>query len=430
MPDAQESRSTRQIQNTPKSLRLHIALFGRRNVGKSSLLNALVGQRLAIVSDTPGTTTDPVEKAVELAPLGPVVFLDTAGLDDSGALGEERVRRSLDILRRCDLALLVAAGADWGEHEARLARDLTANGIPFAVARNKRDLPEFDENARPPGLADAVPVVDVSAVTGFGLDSLRAVLQGLVPAEAEETPPLVADLLPERGLLLLVVPIDAGAPRGRLILPQVQTIRDSLDNRKLILVATAEELPAALAALKRPPDLAVCDSQVVHAAAGGIPPEVPLTTFSILMARLKADLPALARGAAALAKLRPGDAAHIQEACSHHPQKDDIGRVKLPRLLRKLAGGDLRLSWSAGKAFRDYDPEWRAVVHCGGCMLTRAQMLARLRAAEAAGCPMTNYGMAISLAQGALDRVLTPFPDALAAFRKGTADKGAAERGV
>lgn len=406
------------MQNAPKSLRLHIALFGRRNVGKSSLLNALTGQRLAIVSETPGTTTDPVEKALELAPLGPVVFLDTAGLDDSGELGEERVRRSLNILRRCDLALLVTAGADWGEHEMRLARDLAESGIPFAVARNKQDLMQAGEPARPAGLAESVPVVDVSAATGHGLDALRAALQGLVPAEAGDAPPLASDLLPERGLLLLIVPLDTGAPKGRLILPQVQTIRDSLDGRKLCLVATAEDLPEALAALKRPPDLAVCDSQVVHAAAAGIPDETPLTTFSILMARLKADLPALARGAAALAKLRPGDAVLIQEACSHHPQKDDIGRVKLPRLLHKLAGGDLNISWSAGKAFQDYDPAWRAVVHCGGCMLTRAQMLARLRAAESAGCPMTNYGMAISLAQGVLDRVLSPFPEALAAFRE------------
>ena len=405
------------MQETPKSLRLHIALFGRRNVGKSSLLNALTGQKLAIVSDKPGTTTDPVEKALELAPLGPVVVLDTAGLDDSGDLGTERVRRSLNILRRCDLALLVTAGTEWGEHEARLAATLLVQGIPFAVVRNKCDLRQPDEGEeRPAGLAAGTPVVDVSAATGFGLDALRAVLQGLVPTGTETEAPLVSDLLPEQGLLLLVVPLDSGAPKGRLILPQVQTIRDSLDARKACLVVTADDLPAALALLRRPPDLAVCDSQVVHLAAASIPLSVPLTTFSILMARLKADLPALARGAAALKRLAPGDAVHIQEACSHHPQKDDIGRVKLPRLLRGLAGGELSLSWSAGKVFQDYDAGWRVVVHCGGCMLTRSQMLARLRAAEAAGCPMTNYGMAISLAQGVLDRVLSPFPEALRAF--------------
>ena len=415
-----------ELNNMPKALRPHIALFGRGNVGKSSLLNALTGQRLAIVSDRPGTTTDPVEKALELAPLGPVVLLDTAGLDDSGELGAERVRRSLDILRRCDLALLVTAGADWGEHEMRLAADLAAHGIPFAVARNKWDLMDADADkaaARPAELAADVPVIEVSAATGFGLDALRAALQGLVPAEAE-APPLVGDLLPDQGLVLLIVPLDSGAPKGRLIAPQVQTIRDGLDSRKLCLAATAEDLPAALAALERPPDLAVCDSQVVRQAVAGLPADVPLTTFSILMARLKADLPALARGAAALTRLRPGDAVHIQEACSHHPQKDDIGRVKLPRLLRKLAGGELDLSWSAGKAFQEYDAKWRAVAHCGGCMLTRTQMLARLRAAEAAGCPMTNYGMAISLAQGVLERALSPFPEALAAFREATEQAG------
>lgn len=415
------------MQETPKSLRLHIALFGRRNVGKSSLLNALTGQRLAIVSDTPGTTTDPVEKALELAPLGPVVVLDTAGLDDSGELGTERVRRSLNILRRCDLALLVTAGTEWGEHEARLAADLTAQGIPFAVVRNQWDLQDRQpdgESKRPAGLAASTPVVHVSAVTGLGLDALRAVLQELAPTGAEADIPLVSDLLPEQGLLLLVVPLDSGAPKGRLILPQVQTIRDSLDARKLCLVVTAEDLPASLALLRRPPDLAVCDSQVVHLAAASLPVSVPLTTFSILMARLKADLPSLARGAASLTRLAPGDAVHIQEACSHHPQKDDIGRVKLPRLLRGLAGGELKLSWSAGKVFQDYDPAWQAVVHCGGCMLTRAQMLARLRAAEAVGCPMTNYGMAISLAQGVLGRVLSPFPEALRAFEAGQREGG------
>ncbi len=420
------------MSETPKGLRLHIALFGRSNVGKSSLLNALTGQQASIVSAAPGTTTDPVEKTLELPPLGPVVFLDTAGLDDSGELGRLRTERSLQIMERADVALLVTEKTAWGPHEARIAALLQERNIPFAVARNKMDAPADAAHPCPAGAGDApgspdgpdaaVPVIDVSARSGLGLDAVRAALAQLAPESALQQPPLLGDLLPEHGLLVLVTPIDTGAPKGRLILPQVQAVRDSLDSRKLCMVVTEGDLPRALDSLKRAPDLVVCDSQVVRRVNADTPPHIPLTTFSVLMARLKGDLPALARGAAALERLRPGDAVRIQEACSHHPQKDDIARVKLPRLLRRLAGGELRIALDAGKEFPRYAADCRVVVHCGGCVITRGQMLARLRAAEKAGCPMTNYGMAISLAQGVLERVLSPFPEALRAFRETRAE--------
>ena len=400
------------MNESPKALRLHIGLFGRRNAGKSSLLNALVGQDVAIVSPTPGSTADPVEKTLEMAPLGPVVFLDTA------SLGAQRVERSLRAMRRVDVALLVLDAPCWEDVDADTAARLAAAGIPFAVVVNSRGAADTCDAAwRPDGLAATVPVLWASAREGWGLEGIRAALARLAPAGALKQPPLVHDLLPEHGTLLLVVPLDSGAPQGRLILPQVQTIRDSLDGRCLCLVVTEEQLPQAFAALREPPDLVVCDSQVVHVAARLTPPSVPLTTFSILMARAKGDLVDLARGAAALTRLRPGQTVLVQEACSHHAQKDDIGRVKIPRLLARLAGGPVETPMLAGKEFTEYAGDAAAVVHCGACAITRGQMLARLDEARAHGLPMTNYGMCISLAQGVLERVLSPFPEALAAWR-------------
>lgn len=418
------------MNDTPKGLRLHIALFGRRNAGKSSLLNALSGQQASIVSDTPGTTTDPVEKTLEMAPLGPVVFLDTAGLDDEGELGAMRAERSLQILERVDVALLVTDGTIWGETENRIASLLHERKIPFAILQNKADIisgteSACEETADRCTVAPEAPCIRVSALNGQGLDEVRAVLQKIAPEQALLDPPLLSDLLPEQGVLLLVVPIDTGAPKGRLILPQVQAVRDSLDGQKICMVIKETELSAALDRLKLPPDLVVCDSQVVHTVERELPASIPMTTFSILMARFKGDLSALVRGAAALRRLKPGDTVLIQEACSHHPQKDDIGRVKLPRLLQKLAGGPLHIRIDAGKEFPVYDPTCKVVVHCGGCVITRGQMLARLRAAEAAGCPMTNYGLAIASAQGVLGRALSPFPEALRIYQEACAEKPA-----
>ena len=418
------------MNETPKGLRLHIGLFGRRNVGKSSLLNALTGQSLALVSATPGTTTDPVEKAMELAPLGPVVFVDTAGLDDEGELGQLRVARSQQALGRVDVALLVSDGR-WGQAEVEAAALLQRRGVPFAVVQNKADMAcgvDGTTSAHWDGrVAGALPkgiaILAASARSGQGLDAIRAALVHLAAqarGDGEQTS-LLADLLPPDGLALLVVPVDSGAPRGRLILPQVQAIRDCLDHDRLCMMVTEARLPVALTSLGRPPDLVVCDSQVVSRVVSclrgeRLPAAIPMTTFSILMARHKGDLLALSRGTAALTRLEPGDHVLIQESCTHHPQQDDIGRVKLPRLLQKLAGGPLQFSWHAGRDFPAYDTSCKVVVHCGGCMLSRRQMLARLEAAAEAGLPMTNYGLAISLAQGVLVQALAPFPDALRAF--------------
>lgn len=418
--------------------RLHIGLFGRRNAGKSSLCNALCGQEAALVSPTPGTTTDPVEKVMELAPLGPVVLLDTPGLDDAGELGAQRVARSLRAVREVDMALIVLEDCLWGLPEQEAVRALRAADVPFGIVCNCRDAAtaRAARNWRPPSgeLPGDVPCA-VCRLSAEGAGALltdaaddvtevRELLGRLRPREEE--PPLLRDLLPDDGRLILVCPQDGSAPKGRLIMPQVQAIRDALDGQALCMVVTDARLEAALGALREAPHLVVCDSQVVASAAEAVPPAVPLTTFSILMARLKGDLPLLARGAAALRRLRPGETVLIQEACSHHPQADDIGRVKIPRLLSRLAGGEVACPMISGRHWREYDAgsPVRAVIHCGGCTLTRAQMRQRLLEAGRARLPMTNYGMVISLAQGVLERVLSPFPEALEAYRTAALDAG------
>ncbi|WP_165076758.1 MULTISPECIES: [FeFe] hydrogenase H-cluster maturation GTPase HydF [unclassified Desulfovibrio] len=410
----------------PKGLRPHIALVGRRNAGKSSLLNALAGQAVSIVSETPGTTTDPVAKTMELAPLGPVVLLDTAGIDDEGALGGQRVERTKNALRGVDAALLVTDRGRWEAPERDLAALLEELAIPFAVIRNKadRDGEGADEL---PGQHGEIPV---SAKSGAGVGAVVAALARILPEAALAQPPLLADLLPAGALAVLVVPLDSGAPKGRLIQPQVQAIRDCLDGHASCLVTTPGEYAGALGRLAVPPDLVICDSQVVRETVAATPEDVPLTTFSILMARLKGDLAELAAGAAALEGLAPGDTVVIQEGCSHHPQADDIGRVKLPRLLRALAGGDVKAVVAAGTEFFAYPEGARAVIHCGGCVITRRQMLGRMAAARGMGLPMTNYGVALSLGQGVLERALAPFPDALTAYREARARARRGEPGT
>ncbi len=382
-----------------------------------------MGQGASIVSDTPGTTTDPVEKTLELDPVGPVVFIDTAGIDDEGALGALRRERSERALDRTDVALLVTDGA-WGRDEEALAEAFAARKLPYFVVANKADLAPADDPAAvlPEAVRNTlagrgIAVVAASALLGQGLDAVRERIAMLAPEHAIAQPHMLSDLVPPGGLVVLVVPIDLGAPRGRLILPQVQAIRDLLDGDQMCLVVKERELRAALERLSVPPDLVVCDSQVVLKAAADTPPGVPLTTFSILMARLKGDLVELARGAAAIERLGPGDRVLIAEACTHHPLADDIGRVKIPRWLRQYAGGDIEIDVAAGKELSDDMAAYALVVHCGGCVINRGNMLARLRAARRAGVPMTNYGLAISLTQGVLPRALGPFPAALDAFR-------------
>jgi 2-iminoacetate synthase len=402
---------------TLKSLKLHIGLFGRRNVGKSSLINALTAQRVSIVSAAPGTTTDPVEKSFELDPVGPVVFVDTAGIDDEGELGALRMERTAAVLERVDVALLVCSPEGYGEPERTLAAVLQERKTPFGVVFNKADLVRPTQAALDALTADGTEAVAVSAATGENIGGLKEAITRLVPDERMDAPHLVGDLVPAGELAVLVVPIDLGAPKGRLILPQVQVIREILDSDAMCVVVKERELREALGRLDRPPRLVICDSQVVLKAAADTPPTVPLTTFSILMARYKGDLVKLARGAAAIHRLQAGDRVLVSETCSHCDLADDIGRVKIPRWLRQFVGVHLDIDVAGGAELPADLTPYKLVIHCGSCMTTRKHMLARLYRAEHQGVPMTNYGVAISLLQGVLGRALQSFPAALSAYQ-------------
>ncbi len=406
------------MQETPKGLRLHIGIFGKRNSGKSTLMNALIGQSVSIVSPHPGTTTDPVERAYELAPLGAAVFIDTAGLDDEGELGALRVQKTRAVLERVDLALIVVDDGRVGLLEQELIATLREQKTPFVVVFNKSDFAEPGKAQLMDLAADNVESVVVSAGQGKGIDALKEAMFRQAPEGGVDEARLIGDLIGPGDVVVLVVPIDLGAPKGRLILPQVQTLRDILDSDATGLMVKERELPDALARLVAPPKLVVCDSQVVLKVAADTPREIPLTTFSILMARFKGDMIGLAEGAGALTHLRPGDRVLISEACSHHALADDIGRVKIPRWLRQFAGGNLEIDVKSGRDFPDDLTPYALVVQCGGCTVTRRQMLARQYRAARQGVPMTNYGMAISVVQGVLDRSLQCFPAALEAYRR------------
>lgn len=403
--------------DTPKSLRLHIGLFGRRNVGKSSLVNALLGFPLSIVSDVAGTTTDPVEKACELPPLGPVVFVDTAGIDDTGELGGLRMARTAGVLERVDIALLVCDERGVGDEERALIARLQEHQTPILCVLNKSDLGAVAHDGIAGLLGESGELVRASAREQQNIDAVKESIIRLVPEEMLQEPPLVADLIQPGSHLALVVPIDLGAPKGRLIQPQVQVIREALDADAICTVVKERELAAVFDGLRNPPALVVCDSQVVMKAAADTPPEVPLTTFSILMARFKADLLALCAGAARIHQLKPGDRVLIAEACTHDLICDDIGRVKLPRWLRQFVGGELRIDFSSGKHFPEEIGHYDLIIQCGACMVTRKHMLSWLYRAERQGVPMTNYGVAISLLQGVLPRALHCFPAAMLAYQ-------------
>ena len=406
------------LQTAPKGLRLHIAILGRRNVGKSSLLNAMTRQQVSIVSAVAGTTTDPVEKPMELLPIGPVLFIDTAGIDDAGALGALRVERTRLVLERTEIALLVAAAGDWGDFEAGLLQELQERKIPVIIVFNKADLGQ-PEAGLLQSLADRqVPCVQTTAATGAGILDLRQALIQTVPADFLNPPTILGDLVPPGELAVLVVPIDTEAPKGRLIVPQVQSIRDLLDNDACCLVVKERELRQALDRLRMPPALVVTDSQAFLKVAADTPDGVPLTSFSILFARYKGDLVEFARGAAAIDALRSGDRVLIAEACSHHPIGEDIGRVKIPRWLRQYVGGRIEFEHVQGHDLpADLSP-YRLVVHCGCCVWNRREVLARLLQCRRQGVPITNYGIAIAASLGILDRALGPFPAALNAYRE------------
>ena len=397
---------------TPSAERVHIGFFGLRNVGKSSLVNAITGQDLAVVSDVAGTTTDAVRKAMELLPIGPVVIVDTPGIDDVGALGQQRVERTRRVLRTCDVAVLVVeAGRDLLPAEEELVGMFRTRGIPFIVAQNKCDLVAEGRGGAEPGV-DAADVSSllVSARTGTNIGELKELI-GRIAKPQEPEKRLVADLLAPGDSVVLVVPIDSSAPKGRIILPQQMALRDVLDAHASALVCQPEELPQVIGSLAQPPRLVITDSQAFAQVARMVPEDIPLTSFSILMARYKGELEPFARGAAALASLRTGDRVLISEGCTHHRQCEDIGTVKMPAWIRAYCGEDPVFEFTAGGDFPDDLTRYALVVHCGGCMLNAREMRHRMRAAQAAGIPIVNYGMAIACMHGILDRSLRPFAE-------------------
>ncbi|BER92847.1 MAG: hypothetical protein PWP60_114 [Candidatus Atribacteria bacterium] len=393
-------------QTTPRGLRPHIGIFGRRNAGKSSLINALTHQEVAIVSEIPGTTTDPVFKAVELLPFGPVTLIDTAGLDDEGFLGELRKKKTLEILRRCDLALVVWDHNSDLTFEKQLIELLRENGITTIGVQNKIDLVATTNT-----LADhQIPTFRVSARTGEGIEELKKALISILQRSYQEKP-LIKDLVTIGDTVVLVVPIDLGAPKGRLILPQVQTIRELLDAEAVVVITKERELVETLQGLKNPPRMVITDSQVFHKVAGAVPPGIPLTSFSILFARYKGDLLTFVEGVEAIEKLKPGDKVLISEACTHHPMPDDIGRIKIPRWLRQRLGFEVDIDVNVGASFPDNLSQYQLIIHCGACMLNPKEMYYRILTAKRENVPITNYGITIAYLQGLFPRVLEVFPE-------------------
>ncbi|MDQ7779793.1 MAG: [FeFe] hydrogenase H-cluster maturation GTPase HydF [Planctomycetota bacterium] len=396
------------MRKTPSASRLQIAVFGRRNAGKSSIVNALVNQPVAIVSEVPGTTTDPVFKSIEIHGLGPCMIVDTAGLDDAGVVGELRVARTRQILDRTDLALLVmdaCAGSD--DIEIELLRVLAERNIPALVVANKIDKLPADA-ALPGAFAElGAPIVAVSALCGTNIETLKEAIKTAAPREERERTPL-AGLVAPNSVVLLVMPQDLEAPKGRLILPQVQTIRDALDRDTISVAVKADRVKEALAVLRDPPALVITDSQAFERVAKDTPPSVPLTSFSIVFTRLKGDLAAAVAGAETIDRLKDGDAILIAEACTHHPIEDDIARVKIPNLLKRRTGREFKIRYSAGHDFPCAD-DVKLVIHCGSCMLTRTETMTRYRCAIGKKIPITNYGIAIAHLLGILPRALKPF---------------------
>ena len=394
---------------TPSAERVHIGFFGRRNAGKSSVVNAVTGQDLAVVSDVRGTTTDPVSKAMELLPIGPVVIIDTPGIDDEGALGELRVRKTKQVLNKTDVAVLVVdSTVGKTEAELELLQLFADKEIPYLVVYNKADLLPADERSEAEGNACVV-----SALKHSGIEALKEAL-GRLAVREEGKQRIVGDLIQPNDFVVLVTPIDKAAPKGRLILPQQQTIRDILDAGAVSIVTQDTALRQTLEQLGKTPCMVITDSQVFAKAAADTPSDIPLTSFSILMARYKGQLRGAVLGAAALDKLQDGDTVLISEGCTHHRQCEDIGTVKLPRWLKKHTGKELNLVFTSGTEFPDDLSPYRMVIHCGGCMLNEREMKYRQKCAADQNVPFTNYGIAIAYMQGILQRSIEIFPQLLA----------------
>ncbi|MCK4858986.1 MAG: [FeFe] hydrogenase H-cluster maturation GTPase HydF [Candidatus Omnitrophica bacterium] len=398
------------MQNTPKSLRTHIAIMGKRNVGKSSLLNALTRQQAAIVSEFPGTTTDPVEKTMELFPLGPVVFIDTAGIDDKGEIGHLRVDRSLRVLKHSDIVIVTTEVSSWGKYEKDLINIIKKRNIPLIVAINKIDLSDKTNNISQWLEKNAIYYIKTSAISKKGISGLRQLVIDSAPAGRFSNIGLVGDIVSPRDLILMVGPLDIEAPVGRLKLPQVQLIRNCLDHNACCLMIKETELGYFLSQLTNPPKMVVCESQVLAKVADKIPTGTLLTTFSVILARFKGELEIFIDGAKQLKNLKTGDKVLIAEACTHPPVGEDIGTVVLPQLINERVGGKITFEMCSGKDFRYSDlKRYKLVIHCGACMLNRQELISRTKTAQEQKVAITNYGLTIAYFNNLLDRVVQPF---------------------
>ena len=399
------------LNDTPRSERVHIALFGMRNAGKSSIINALTNQETAIVSDMKGTTTDPVYKAMEILPIGPCVIIDTAGLDDVGELGELRKKKTLEVLNKTNIALVVIdTSIGLTDYDKYIIDQVKSKKIPVIAVLNKTDIAIVNEELISKinkGLD--IPSVSVSAVTKQGVKQLKDKIISMIPEE-EEKFKIIGDLISPGDFVVLVTPIDKAAPKGRLILPQQQTIRDILESDAIAIVTKEHELRETLENLGKKPRIVITDSQVFLKVAADTPKDIPMTSFSILFARYKGDLVELIRGVKAVEKLKDGDKVLVSEGCTHHKQADDIGRVKIPRWLRQITGKQIDFEYTSGVTFTEDVKRYALIIHCGACMLNRAAMLNRIESAKEFDVPMVNYGILIAYVQGILDRALEPFP--------------------
>ena len=395
------------MNNTPSSERLHIGIFGKRNAGKSSLINAITGQNLAIVSDVKGTTTDPVLKTMELLPLGPVVLIDTPGLDDEGELGALRIKKAYQMLNKTDVALVIIdATIGFDMADAKIIEEIEKKKIPYIMVYSKADLQERRN------VGNRTDCVWVSATTGENIEELKRMLANAVPKEVASKR-IVGDLIKPLEFVVLVVPIDSSAPKGRLILPQQQTIRDILEAGATSIVVKDTELAGMLDELQVKPSLVITDSQVFGKVAKIVPNDIPLTSFSVLMARYKGNLETVVQGAYALDDLQDRDIILISEGCTHHRQCEDIGAVKLPKWIREYTGKELQFEFASGAEFPNDLSKYKIIVHCGGCMLNEREMKYRLKCAEDAQIPMTNYGTAIAHMKGILERSVEMFGETL-----------------
>jgi len=404
------------MNKTPRSNRTHIALFGKRNTGKSSVINAMTSQKISLVSDFAGTTTDPVFKAMEILPLGPCVLIDTAGIDDVGELGELRVQRTFDVINKTDIGLIVfdVNQTDF-TYELQLVKEFKKRQKPYLLIANKTDIIENEFDYTKVFKKDIVH--KVSAISNEGINDLRETIGKTLQIE-EEKFRLVSDLIEPGDFVVLVTPIDSAAPKGRIILPQQQTVRDILDSDAISIVTKETELVETLNGLGKKPKMVITDSQAFKQVSADTPEDITLTSFSILFARNKGDLNELVRGAKAIDKLQDGDKILVSEGCTHHRQSDDIGTVKIPRWLKEYTGKDLQYIYSSGYSFPKELDEVKLVVHCGACMLNKTEMLYRIKEVTDKNIPIVNYGVLISYVNGIFERALDPFPEAKKIYKQ------------